>query len=35
MDKEWRPIQGFEGIYEISNTGDVNSFIGNKKRICL
>ena len=25
MDKEWRPIQGFEGIYEISNYGEVKS----------
>lgn len=25
MDKEWRPVQGFEGIYEISNYGEVKS----------
>lgn len=25
MDKEWRQIKGFEGIYEISNYGEVKS----------
>lgn len=25
MREEWKPIQGFEGLYEISNRGEVRS----------
>lgn len=25
MNKEWRPVLGYEGLYEISNTGEVKS----------
>ena len=26
MIEEWRPIEGYEGLYEVSNTGQVRSF---------
>ena len=26
MTEEWRPIEGYEGLYEVSNTGQVRSF---------
>ena len=26
MTEEWRPIVGYEGLYEVSNTGQVKSF---------
>lgn len=25
MIEEWRPIEGYEGLYEVSNTGQVRS----------
>lgn len=25
MNEEWRPIEGYEGLYEVSNTGQVRS----------
>ena len=25
MDEEWKPISGYEGLYEISNLGRVKS----------
>ena len=28
VDEEWKPIEGYEGIYEISNYGRVKSLIG-------
>ena len=32
----WRPIEGYEGLYEVSNTGLIRSldrFVGNRNRI--
>lgn len=31
LNEEWRPIAGYEGIYEVSNTGNVVSLNYNKK----
>lgn len=28
IDEEWKAIEGYEGIYEISNYGRVKSLIG-------
>lgn len=25
MTEEWRPVVGYEGLYEVSNTGQVRS----------
>ena len=36
MNEEWRPIEGYEGLYEVSNTGLIRSldrFVGNRNRI--
>lgn len=30
MNKEWKPIKGYEGLYEISNQGEVKSHHKNK-----
>jgi len=32
-DEIWKPIKGYEGLYEISNYGRVKSFKWNKKKI--
>lgn len=32
-NEEWRPIKGFEGLYEISSYGRVKSLKGKKERI--
>lgn len=31
MIEEWRDIEGFEGLYQVSNLGEVRSFYKNKK----
>ena len=33
MKEVWKPIEGYEGLYEISNYGEVKSFYGKKERI--
>ena len=32
MDKEWRDIKGYEGLYKISSNGDIYSVIRGKER---
>lgn len=32
MNKEWKPVEGYEGLYEVSNLGEVKSLGNNKKR---
>ena len=32
VDEQWRPVVGFEGLYEISNLGRVKSLGNNKSR---
>lgn len=32
MKREWKPIEGYEGLYEVSNLGEVKSLGNNKKR---
>lgn len=33
MEEEWRPVKGYEGLYEVSNTGKVRSLYFGKTRI--
>ena len=33
MKEEWKPIKGFEGLYEVSNTGKIRSLHFGKTRI--
>lgn len=33
MKTEWKPIKGFDGVYEISNVGEVKSHMGNSERV--
>lgn len=33
MKEEWKPIKGFEGLYEVSNTGKIKSFQRGKMKI--
>lgn len=33
MKEEWKPIKGYEGLYEVSNTGKIKSFQRGKTRI--
>ncbi len=33
MKEEWKPIKGYEGLYEVSNTGKIKSFYFGKTRI--
>ena len=33
MEEEWRPIKGYEGLYEVSNMGRVKSYKRNKVEI--
>ena len=33
MKEEWKDIEGYEGLYQISNFGRVKSFHGEKERI--
>ena len=33
MKEEWRPVKGYEGLYEVSNTGKIKSFQWGKTRI--
>ena len=36
IEEIWRPIEGYEGLYEVSNTGLIRSldrFVGNRNRI--
>lgn len=33
MKEEWEPIKGYEGLYEVSNTGKIKSFHYGKTRI--
>ena len=33
MEEEWKPIKGYEGLYEVSNTGKIKSFQRGKIRI--
>ena len=32
MDKEWRDIKGYEGLYKISSNGEIYSLISGKER---
>jgi hypothetical protein len=31
LEEEWRPIKGYEGLYEVSNTGKIRSLHYGKK----
>lgn len=31
--EEWRPIKGYQGLYEISNLGRVKSFYCNREKV--
>lgn len=33
MKEEWKPIKGFKGLYEVSNTGKIKSFQRGKTKI--
>ena len=33
MEEEWRPVKGYEGLYEVSNMGRVKSLYYGKERI--
>lgn len=33
MEEEWRPVKGYEGLYEVSNMGRVKSLYRGKERI--
>lgn len=33
MEEEWRPVKGYEGLYEVSNMGRVKSLHYGKERI--
>ena len=35
MNEEWRPIEGYEGLYEVSNTGRVRSVDRYDSRNCF
>ena len=30
--KEWRDVKGYEGLYQVSNSGEVKSLANNRKR---
>ena len=32
LEKEWRDIKGYEGLYKISSKGDIYSLISGKER---